>query len=140
MAFDCFQTLAHLYSIKLAHTDLKPENILFTAPGRPDVTSGTVSLTLSLTLTLTLNPSSPSPSTVASTSASALSGPTPQQAGLAIIDFGGATWEHEHHSSIVCTRQYRPAEVTYYLLLLTAYTALLLSTYHLLLTYYLLPR
>ena len=33
-------------------------------------------------------------------------------AGVAIIDFGGATWEHEHHSSIVCTRQYRPAEVT----------------------------
>ena len=71
MALDCFQTLAHLHSIKLAHTDLKPENILFTAAGRPDVTSGTVSLTL----TLTLNPSSPSPSTVASTSASALSGP-----------------------------------------------------------------
>ena len=74
VALDCFRTLAHLHSIKLAHTDLKPENILFTAPGRPDVTSGT--------------------------------------AGLAIIDFGGATWEHEHHSSIVCTRQYRPAEVT----------------------------
>ena len=33
-------------------------------------------------------------------------------AGVAIIDFGGATWEHEHHSSVVCTRQYRPAEVT----------------------------
>ena len=53
VALDCFQALAHLHSIKLAHTDLKPENILFTAPGRPDVTSGT--------------------------------------AGLAIIDFGGAT-------------------------------------------------
>ena len=31
---------------------------------------------------------------------------------VALIDFGGATWSHEHHSSVVCTRQYRPPEVT----------------------------
>ena len=31
---------------------------------------------------------------------------------MALVDFGGATWEHEHHSSVVCTRQYRPPEVT----------------------------
>ena len=34
VGLDCFQALAHLHAIKLAHTDLKPENILFTAPGR----------------------------------------------------------------------------------------------------------
>jgi len=33
-------------------------------------------------------------------------------AGVVLIDFGGSTWEHEHHSSVVCTRQYRPPEVT----------------------------
>jgi len=30
----------------------------------------------------------------------------------ALIDVGGATWNQDHHSSIVCTRQYRPPEVT----------------------------
>ncbi len=36
----------------------------------------------------------------------------PAQPRVALIDFGGATWQHEHHSSVVCTRQYRPPEVT----------------------------
>ena len=31
---------------------------------------------------------------------------------VALIDFGGATWHKDHHSSVVCTRQYRPPEVT----------------------------
>ena len=31
---------------------------------------------------------------------------------VAIIDFGGATWEEDVGSSVVCTRQYRPPEVT----------------------------
>jgi dual-specificity kinase len=35
-------------------------------------------------------------------------GPRPD---VALIDFGGATWHHDHHSSVVCTRQYRPPEV-----------------------------
>ena len=38
--------------------------------------------------------------------------PPPEAPKVALIDFGGATWQHEHHSSIVCTRQYRPPEVT----------------------------
>lgn len=29
-----------------------------------------------------------------------------------LIDFGGATYASEHHSEVVCTRQYRPPEVT----------------------------
>jgi len=36
----------------------------------------------------------------------------PTSPEVALIDFGGATWSHEHHSSVVCTRQYRPPEVT----------------------------
>jgi serine/threonine protein kinase len=36
----------------------------------------------------------------------------PAHPRVALIDFGGATWQHEHHSSVVCTRQYRPPEVT----------------------------
>ena len=32
-------------------------------------------------------------------------GATPRDFSVSLVDFGGATWEHEHHSSIVCTRQ-----------------------------------
>ena len=38
-------------------------------------------------------------------------GPFPSNPKVVLIDFGGATWQHEHHSSVVCTRQYRPPEV-----------------------------
>ena len=38
--------------------------------------------------------------------------PLPAHPSVALIDYGGATWQHEHHSSVVCTRQYRPPEVT----------------------------
>jgi len=38
---------------------------------------------------------------------------TPPKARLVkLIDFGGATYENDHHSEVVCTRQYRPPEVT----------------------------
>ena len=30
---------------------------------------------------------------------------------LAVIDFGGATFEDQHHSSVINTRQYRAPEV-----------------------------
>jgi len=36
----------------------------------------------------------------------------PQSLHVKLIDFGGATFSHEQHSGIVCTRQYRPPEVT----------------------------
>ena len=38
-------------------------------------------------------------------------GELPSNPDVVIIDFGGATWDSGHHSSIVCTRQYRPPEV-----------------------------
>ncbi|KAL3906311.1 MAG: hypothetical protein SGPRY_010598, partial [Prymnesium sp.] len=37
---------------------------------------------------------------------------TPSRYNVVLIDFGGATWENDHHSVVVCTRQYRPPEVT----------------------------
>jgi serine/threonine protein kinase len=36
---------------------------------------------------------------------------TPKSNRIRIIDFGGATLFNEAHSSIICTRQYRPPEV-----------------------------
>ena len=52
------------------------------------------------------------PENILFTTALEQSGAIPQQPQVALIDFGGATWKHEHHSTIVCTRQYRPPEVT----------------------------
>ena len=35
----------------------------------------------------------------------------PVKPDVKLIDFGGATYNDQHHSSVVCTRQYRPPEV-----------------------------
>ena len=42
----------------------------------------------------------------------ARAGELPASDHVTLIDFGGATWAADHHSSVVCTRQYRPPEVT----------------------------
>ena len=36
----------------------------------------------------------------------------PNSPDISIIDFGSATFEDEHHSSVVSTRHYRAIEVT----------------------------
>lgn len=46
-----------------------------------------------------------------------------------LIDFGSATFEHEHHSSVVSTRHYRAPEVilgTYLVLWTSVYSSLLI--------------
>ncbi len=35
----------------------------------------------------------------------------PKSTQIKIIDFGGATWDTEHHSKLINTRQYRAPEV-----------------------------
>ena len=35
----------------------------------------------------------------------------PKNEKIKIIDFGGATYAHEHHSSVINTRQYRAPEI-----------------------------
>ena len=35
----------------------------------------------------------------------------PVSSKIKLIDMGGATWDHEHHSTIINTRQYRSPEV-----------------------------
>merc|ERR550537_1964258 len=39
----------------------------------------------------------------------------PANARIKLIDFGNGTYESEHHSSIINTRQYRGPEVIFYL-------------------------
>jgi len=81
------QALQFLDAIKLAHTDLKPENLLL-------VHEGMVSA---------------SPPRKSSRNDSSYR--RPQRADIKIIDFGGATFEAEHHSQTISTRQYRAPEV-----------------------------
>jgi len=82
------QALQFLEAIKLTHTDLKPENLLLKYEG--------------------LEVSSPPRKGSRNDSSTYY---RPRRADLKIIDFGGATFESEHHSSTISTRQYRAPEV-----------------------------
>ena len=76
--------VAFLHTLKLVHTDLKPENILLlsSAYKRVPVSSG-----------------------------SKFTKRVPMDPTIRLIDFGSATFEHQHHSSVVSTRHYRAPEV-----------------------------
>ncbi|EGR33477.1 hypothetical protein IMG5_051550 [Ichthyophthirius multifiliis] len=77
------ESIGFLHLLKLTHTDLKPENILLVSSElkKSEIKCGKTS----------------SPST--------------SYQSIKIIDFGGATFENEHHSDIINTRQYRAPEV-----------------------------
>ncbi|KAA6328414.1 MAG: putative serine/threonine-protein kinase AFC3, partial [Streblomastix strix] len=68
--------------LKLTHTDLKPENILFCNKEMEKI-----DVPKSEPYNL------------------------PKSLDVRIIDLGSATYLNQHHSSIVCTRHYRPPEV-----------------------------
>eukprot|EP00742_Colponemidia_sp_Colp-10_P010311 GILJ01011318.1.p1 GENE.GILJ01011318.1~~GILJ01011318.1.p1 ORF type:complete len:375 (+),score=32.29 GILJ01011318.1:26-1126(+) len=81
--------VSFLHRISLTHTDLKPENVLFvdseydyrTRPPHVRYKSGRDVYRV------------------------------PLSTAVKLIDFGGATFERDHHSSIINTRQYRAPEV-----------------------------
>ncbi|XP_068218753.1 probable serine/threonine-protein kinase dyrk2 isoform X2 [Palaemon carinicauda] len=72
-----------LHDSKLTHTDLKPENILF----------------VDSDYDLTYDPKKKRDIR------------TVKKTDIQLIDFGSATFDHEHHSTIVSTRHYRAPEV-----------------------------
>ena len=79
------RAIAFLHTLKLVHTDLKPENILLLSSAYqrvPCVTSGGMAKKR-----------------------------VPVDPTIRLIDFGSATFEHQHHSSVVSTRHYRAPEV-----------------------------
>jgi len=78
---DMCRSVNFLHKNRLTHTDLKPENILFR-----DSTSQTIQVN-SAPVRIVLDPS------------------------IRVIDFGSATFDHEHHSRVVQTRHYRAPEV-----------------------------
>ncbi|XP_052003109.1 dual specificity protein kinase CLK2b isoform X2 [Xyrauchen texanus] len=82
MAYQICIAVKFLHDNKLTHTDLKPENILF----------------LNSEFTVTYNPQKREERSVKNTA-------------VRVVDFGSATFDHEHHSGIVSTRHYRAPEV-----------------------------
>ena len=84
IAYQLCHAVLFMHQNKVTHTDLKPENVLFVVPG-----DWTVEF---------LGP-----------------GKKPirrmRDSRVKLIDFGSATFEWEHHSSVVSTRHYRAPEV-----------------------------
>uniref|UniRef100_A0A671NG90 dual-specificity kinase n=1 Tax=Sinocyclocheilus anshuiensis TaxID=1608454 RepID=A0A671NG90_9TELE len=83
MAYQIIRAVRFLHKNKLTHTDLKPENILF-INSKFDIKYNPKMKRDERTL---MNPD------------------------VKVVDFGNATYEHEHHTSVVSTRHYRAPEV-----------------------------
>lgn len=83
MAYQICLAVKFLHDNKLTHTDLKPENILF--------------VNSDFTMSFSVEKKREE-RTVKSTA-------------IRVVDFGSATFDHEHHSTIVSTRHYRAPEV-----------------------------
>uniref|UniRef100_A0AAQ5ZIS8 dual-specificity kinase n=1 Tax=Amphiprion ocellaris TaxID=80972 RepID=A0AAQ5ZIS8_AMPOC len=83
MAYQIIRAVRFLHKNKLTHTDLKPENILF-IDSDYDMEYNREMKRDERTLK---NPD------------------------IKIVDFGNATYDHEHHTSVVSTRHYRAPEV-----------------------------
>lgn len=74
---------AVLHDLKLTHTDLKPENILFVDSEYDSAYNSKKRRDIKRA----------------------------KSSHIKLIDFGSATFDHEHHSTIVSTRHYRAPEV-----------------------------
>ncbi|KAM7417777.1 hypothetical protein PAMA_017430 [Pampus argenteus] len=83
MAYQIIRAVQFLHKNKLTHTDLKPENILF------------IDSDYDMEYNLKMKRDER----------------TLKNPDVKIVDFGNATYEHEHHTSVVSTRHYRAPEV-----------------------------
>ncbi|XP_068592694.1 dual specificity protein kinase CLK4-like isoform X2 [Cebidichthys violaceus] len=83
MAFQLFRAVCFLHRNKLTHTDLKPENILFVCSDYD----------------LEFNHKTKCEERKL------------RSLDVKVVDFGTATFDHEHHESLVSTRHYRAPEV-----------------------------
>ncbi|KAG7518182.1 dual specificity protein kinase CLK4-like isoform X1 [Solea senegalensis] len=83
MSYQIIRAVRFLHKNKLTHTDLKPENILF----------------IDSDYDMEYNPEKKRDER------------TLKNADVKIVDFGNATYDHEHHTSVVSTRHYRAPEV-----------------------------
>ena len=92
IAYQLCHAVRFMHDNKLTHTDLKPENVLF-------VTNDWFIDSVAM------------PSSTTSGNVSKKSVRRMRDTRVKLIDFGSATFEWEHHSSIVSTRHYRAPEV-----------------------------
>jgi len=83
ISYQLLTSVEFLHSIKLTHTDLKPENMLFVDSSYDTIWSETARQEIHLL----------------------------RKSDVRLIDFGSATFDDEHHSTIVSTRHYRAPEV-----------------------------
>ncbi|CAK6971115.1 dual specificity protein kinase CLK4-like [Scomber scombrus] len=83
MAFQIFRAVCFLHRNKLTHTDLKPENILFVCSD----------------CNLEFNDKTNCKEKKL------------RSLDVKVVDFGTATFDHEHHESLVSTRHYRAPEI-----------------------------
>ncbi|XP_026051588.1 dual specificity protein kinase CLK4b isoform X2 [Carassius auratus] len=83
MADQIFRAVQFLHRNKLTHTDLKPENILF-VESNYDIKYNSKMKRDERTM---------------------------KRLDVKVVDFGNATHDHEHHTSVVSTRHYRAPEV-----------------------------
>ncbi|XP_065819096.1 dual specificity protein kinase CLK4-like isoform X1 [Labrus bergylta] len=83
MAFQIFRAVSFLHRNQLTHTDLKPENILFVCSDY-DLEYNTDMRCEAKKL---------------------------RSLDVKVVDFGTATFDHQHHESLVSTRHYRAPEV-----------------------------
>lgn len=100
IALQCVQALSFLHGqLRVTHTDLKPENILFESM-EPAQAAHFPREAEWLQRMRALNMTGEA-------------GPymRPASTRIRLIDFGNATHEDEHHSSLINTRQYRSPEV-----------------------------
>lgn len=83
IAYQLCYSVKFMHDQRLTHTDLKPENILFVSSKYRTVEDGKRKRPLRIV----------------------------EDARVRLIDLGSATFDHEHHSTIVSTRHYRAPEV-----------------------------
>ncbi|GAB1287728.1 Dual-specificity protein kinase CLK2 [Apodemus speciosus] len=104
MAFQLCQAVKFLHDNKLTHTDLKPENILF------------VNSDYELTYNLEKHYCESQvwrymPGSQHLRGSEKRDERSVKSTAVRVVDFGSATFDHEHHSTIVSTRHYRAPEV-----------------------------
>jgi len=90
-------SVGFMHSIELTHTDLKPENILLVNDEFIEIKPKQNSLVDDRSSTRS--------------SSEETKYYKPKYDAIKIIDMGGATYDHDHHSSVINTRQYRAPEV-----------------------------
>eukprot|EP00440_Ansanella_granifera_P051628 gb/GFBE01055974.1/.p1 GENE.gb/GFBE01055974.1/~~gb/GFBE01055974.1/.p1 ORF type:complete len:510 (+),score=111.59 gb/GFBE01055974.1/:1-1530(+) len=100
-AKQCLKALKFLHKqLKLTHTDLKPENILLQTMVPPRVSRFPREQAWKEAQRRSSRSNHSVPPYL-----------RPVSADIKIIDFGNATYEKEHHSTVINTRQYRGPEV-----------------------------